>query len=215
MTLPERVVVRAIDKALAVERVEANHYSGSVVWSSHTHLGAFLDDKLVGVLQFGPMMNPRVTRTFTTLEPREVVDLNRMYFDDDHPANLPSHAISMALKLLRRQRPYVHLVRSFADERCAKLGAVYQACSFWYVGSHEGVFYHLDGEWFHRSLWGRKPVDKRGWTSGPKAARLAAGKDRATKHTFQQYQYLRPLTKKGRNSILLESLPYPKPETNR
>lgn len=210
MSLRDSVLVGPVEKSIAVARMEEHHYSGSVVWSSHTHHGVWLDGTLVGVLQYGPMMNPRVTRTFTTLSPREVVELNRMYFEDGHPQNLPSYAIAASLRLLRAARPYVHLVRSFADERCGKLGAVYQASNFRFVGQHQGEFYLLDGEWFHKSLLNRAPVDKRGWTSGPKAARLRAGKERAVKHVFMQYQYLKPLTHRGEKSILLPALPFPK-----
>ena len=181
------------------------------MWSSHSHYGVFLGEELVGVLQFGPMMNPRASaRILPYLTPRQVVELNRMAFRAPHHPNLVTWSLARALAMLRKKRPDLRVVQSFADSRCKKFGAVYQAANFVYLGSHESLFYFLDGEWFHKSLWGRAPVDKRGWGSGPKAARLRAGRDRAEKHVFTQFRYALPLDKQTRADLRALSKPYPK-----
>lgn len=203
--------VEPIPKREAEAIIRAGHYSGSVVWSSCIHLGVFFGRRRIGALQFGPGMNPASGgKVVRDTKPGEWLELNRMWLDDDKPPNTATQAISQAVAHIRRARPEVQWVQSFADERCGKRGAVYQAASFLYLGSHRTTFYRLDGEWFHKSLLNRPPVDKRGWGSGPKAARFAAGKDRAEAFVFEQYRYLRPLRRDVMRRLLLPVLPYPK-----
>jgi hypothetical protein len=205
------VRVEAIPKREADAIIRAGHYSGSVVWSSCLHLGVYAGARLIGALQFGPGMNPASGSKVVRDTPKGGwLELNRMWLDDDKPPNTATQAISQALALIRRTRPHVQWVQSFADERCGKRGGVYQAASFLYLGSHTTTFYLLDGEWFHKSLLGRAPVDKRGWGSGPKAARFAAGRDRAVPHVFEQYRYLKPLRRDVVRRLTMPVQPYPK-----
>lgn len=207
-----RYVVEPIGKKQADRWISERHYSGSAVWASHTHL-VVRDGSgsTVGMMQFGPSMNPRATsKVIEGLEPRALVELNRMVFVDGHERNLISWSISKAMRYIREKRPYVQVVQSFADQRCHRLGAVYQAANFLYLGSHCTAFYFLDGEWFHKSLLGRAQKDNRGWGSGPKAARLAAGRDRAQKFEFEQYRYVYPLTAWARKRLLPRAIAYPK-----
>ena len=205
--------LQPIPKQEACEFVKSLHYSKSVVWSSHTHLGVFVEGKVIGVLQFGPSMNPKATsKVILGLPPAGMVELNRMAFLDGHPKNIVSESIAASFRFIRAVRPAVQVVQSFADGRCKRLGVVYQASNFIYLGSHKTIFYLLDGEWFHKSLLNRAPVDKRGWGSGPKAARFAAGKERAVPHEFEQFRYAYPLTPWARRQLLPRALPYPKPE---
>jgi hypothetical protein len=212
VSLAAKFVVEWVPKRLADDFVSRRHYSGSAVWASHTHLAVRDADGMVhGVLQFGPSMNPRATsKVIEGLDPRALVELNRMVFVDNHEPNLPSWSIAQAVYMIRKDRPHVHVVQSFADERCGKLGAVYQASNFIYLGSHRTEFYYLDGEWFHRSLLGRAEKDNRGWGRGPKAERLAAGRHRAERHEFEQFRYVLPLTRWARRKLAGRALPYPK-----
>jgi hypothetical protein len=204
--------VEILPKKSADRFIAERHYSGSAVWASHTHLGVFDGTGFLwGVLQFGPSMNPKATsKVIEGMPPSGLVELNRMVFIDGHKPNLVSWAIAKTLRHIRHHRPHVQVVQSFADQRCSKLGAVYQAANFLYIGSHRTAFYYLDGEWFHKSLLGRAAKDNRGWGSGPKAARLAAGRHRAEKHEFDQYRYVFPLTAWARKKLLPKALPYPK-----
>ena len=207
--------VAKIGKQEANELVTRLHYSGSSVWAVKLHLGVWWEGELIGVLQFGPPMNPR-SKTFnkyvTGSRPEHWMELSRMVFTEERPAYAGSKVISMAMRIVKAQFPDVAVIQSFADSRCHLKGAVYQAANFVYVGSHMSGFYRLDGEWFHKSLWNRAPIDKRGWGSGPKAARLSAGKDRAVLHVFEQYRYLYFLKKWARRRLAVPSLAYPKQE---
>lgn len=206
--------VRVIPKDRADTIIASGHYSGSVVWSSSLHLGVFHNERCIGCLQFGPPMNPAASNKVVSGTPSGgSLELNRMWLSDEKPKNTATRAIAFAVRFIRRTRPAVQWIQSFADERCGKLGAVYQAAGFLYLGSHLTTFYRLDGEWFHKSMWNRAPVDKRGWGSGPKVARLRAGMDRAIPHDFRQFRYLLPLRKDVLGRLCMSPQPYPKPES--
>ncbi len=207
-----------VDKQVADALVKELHYSGSSVWAVKLHLGVWWEDNLIGALQFGPPMNPR-SNTFNKYVPGSLpehwMELSRMVFTKKRPEYAGSKALSMAMRIVKTEFPNVAVIQSFADSRCHLKGAVYQAANFVYVGSHTSGFYRLDGEWFHKSLWNRAPVDKRGWGSGPKAARLRAGRDRAVLCTFEQYRYLYFLKKWARHRLAVAPLAYPKGERYR
>lgn len=208
--------VRPIEKSRADEIIRAGHYSKSVVWSSSEHFGVFHNKRLCGALQFGPGMNPASgSKVVADSSSDSWLELNRMWLDDAKPANCASRAVAFSIRILRKIRPRLEWVQSFADERCGKLGSVYQACSFLYLGSHEATFYELDGEWFHKSMWNRPTIDKRGWGCGPKITRLLANKARAVRHTFVQYRYFRPLNRNVLARLRLPVLPYPKADVHR
>jgi hypothetical protein len=205
------LLVKPIPKWQADALIRTGHYSRSVAWSSSIHLGVYADsDELIGALQFGPAMNPASGSKVVANTKSD--EWHRMWLSDTKPKNCGSTAISCAMRFISKTFPAIKWVQSFADGRCGKLGAVYQASNFVYCGSHVTTFYELDGEWFHKSMVGRKERDKRGWGSGPKIARLRAGMDRAKPHRFTQYRYIYFVDKRCRKDLLLAVLPYPKPK---
>lgn len=205
------VRVEIVPKDYADTIIRAGHYSGSVSWSSNLHFGVYVNESVIGAMQFGPAMNPASgARVVEGSTPDTWLELNRLWLMDDKPKNTTSRAISCALRIVRHRKPAVEWVQSFADERCGKLGGVYQACSFLYCGEHTATFYELDGEWFHKSMLSRPSVDKRGWRSGPKVAWFKQNQDRAVAHTFRQFRYVKFLRPAARKRLLLPVLPYPK-----
>lgn len=206
------IEVREIHKDDADRIIREGHYSGTTAWASNLHYGVLLAGEIIGAMQFGPAMNPasggKVVEDSTT---DSWLELNRLWLADDKPPNTGSRAIGCALRLIRHQRPRVEWIQSFADERCGKLGGIYQACSFIYCGSHESTFYEIDGVWIHKSMLQRPGVDKRGWRAGPRVAWAQANADRAVEHTFNQYRYVKFLRPSARRRLLLEEQEYPKP----
>ncbi len=206
------ISVALIDKAEADEIITAGHYSGTVVWSSNIHFGVYENERLIGAMQFGPAMNPASgARVVADSTPETWLELNRLWLDDSKPTNTGSRAISCALKVIRHTRPKVEWIQSFADERCGKLGSIYQACSFLYCGCHVASFYEIDGTWIHKSMLDRPAVDKRGWRSGPKVAWAKNNRDRAVEHQFRQFRYVKFVQPRARKRLLLPVSAYPKP----
>ncbi len=209
------VEVHLISKAEADAIIRQGHYSHTVVWSSSVHLGVYTHDRLIGAMQFGPAMNPASgAKVVAGSTVDSWLELNRLWLDDDKPANTGSRAISCAISIIRARLPRVEWIQTFADERCGKLGALYQACSFLYCGCHASTFYEIDGTWIHKSMLDRPSIDSRGWRSGPKVAWAKQNRDRAQPHVFRQFRYLKFFNPKARQRLLLTIEPYPKPRSD-
>lgn len=198
--------VKEIGRDFANSVIVANHYSRKFYSATYIHLGVFIKGEFVGVLQFGYAMNPASAGSVvegTGMD--EYLELNRMWLDDIAPHCSESKALSYAIKFIRRKYPKIKWIQSFADERCGKFGAVYQAANFRYFGEHNATFWELDGVVYHNSLMTRDPKLSKS------AAVIQAGKDRATSQDLRQFRYIyfmRPSYAKG---VRLKEKPYPKP----
>lgn len=106
MSVVKQIQVRAIHSSLANAFVKQNHYSGKVVQNSQLHFGAYLNDKLHGVMQFGPSMDKsKIQGLVKGTGWNEFIELNRMAFDDTLPKNSESRCIGVALRLIKKTRP--------------------------------------------------------------------------------------------------------------
>lgn len=131
MSVVKQIQVRAIHSSLANAFVKQHHYSGRVVPNSQLHFGAYLDDKLHGVMQFGPSMKKDVTiNTVKGTGWNEFIELNRMAFDDTLPKNSESRCIGIALRLIKKHAPHIKWVISFADGTQCGDGTIYRASGF-------------------------------------------------------------------------------------
>lgn len=198
--------VAIIPRKQACEIIIAQHYSGRIVQNSYVHLGVFIEGELLGVLQLGYALMPRqVGKIVRNTEVTEYLELNRMWLDDKAPRNSESRAIAYAVKFIKRACPAVKWIQSFADERCGRLGVVYQAANFLYLGSHKTSFYELDGQTYHSMLL---TAHKKG---GQRGAYLRQNLHRATQHKLNQYRYVLFVKPKYRRDLVMRPRPYPKP----
>lgn len=135
MASAKEVIVKVIPPTIANEFVKKHHYSGKVVPNSTLHFGAFLDNKLHGVMSFGPSINKKGTiHLVAGTGWNEFIELNRMAFDDYLPRNSESRCISIALKLIKKHAPHIKWVISFADGCQCGDGTIYRASGFYLVG---------------------------------------------------------------------------------
>lgn len=127
----KRIEVKPIAASDARKLVRKWHYSGKVVNNSQVHLGAFLDGRCGGVMQFGPSLDKRklVGLVRGTLW-NEFIELNRMAFADWMPRNGESRCLSVAFRLLRKHYPHLKWVVSFADATQCGDGTIYRAAGF-------------------------------------------------------------------------------------
>ncbi len=125
------MVLRPISAQEANALVRRVHYSGKVVNNSQLHIGAFLNGKLEGALQFGPSLDKRKIQGLVSGTGwNEFIELNRMAFTDALPRNSESRAIAIAMKLLRKHAPHLKWVVTFADGAQCGDGTIYRASGF-------------------------------------------------------------------------------------
>lgn len=131
MSVVKQIQVKSIHSSLANAFVKKYHYSGRVVPNSQLHFGAYLDDKLHGVMQFGPSMDKsKIQGLVKGTGWNEFIELNRMAFDDTLPKNSESRCIGIALRLIKKHAPHIKWVISFADGTQCGDGTIYRASGF-------------------------------------------------------------------------------------
>lgn len=129
------IVVKVIPSKIANEFVKKHHYSGKVVNNSKLHFGVFLDNKLHGVMSYGPSLDKsKVIGLVEGTKWSEFVELNRMAFDDVLPRNSESRAISQSIKLIKKNAPHIKWIISFADGCQCGDGTIYRASNFVLTG---------------------------------------------------------------------------------
>lgn len=199
--------LRVMEKEKANEIIRANHYSKKTATDAVTRIcfGVWMSGKLVGVLQFGYAMNPQSCGSVVAgTKLNGYLELNRMWLNDEAPKNTESKAISFAIKIIKRRMPLVEWIQSFADERCKRLGVVYQAANFGYYGHHVSKFWWFNGEWIHNSIV----------TNGSRKAKARLESqnihEKAETVELRQFRYIYWIQKRARKRCLLKEQAYPK-----
>lgn len=161
----KEIIVKVIPAKIANEFVKQNHYSGKVVPNSQLHFGCFLDNKLHGVLSYGPSINKKGTINLVENTGwNNYLELNRMAFDDYLPKYSESRCIAISIKLIKKNAPHVKWIVSFSDGTQCGDGTIYRASGFNLIGIAEsGQVFNFNGNIVHgKVLWDKSLV--KGWT---------------------------------------------------
>lgn len=133
----KEIKVKVIPSKIANEFVKKNHYSGKVVSLSQLHFGCFLDGNLHGVMSYGPPMDkrnvlPLVDSGVSDINKRwnEMLELNRMAFDDYLPKNSESRCIAISIRLIKKNAPQIKWILSYSDATQCGDGTIYRASGF-------------------------------------------------------------------------------------
>jgi len=133
----KEILVKVIPSKVANEFVKKHHYSGKVVNTSKLHFGCFLDDKLHGVLSYGCPLDkskvlPLVDSGNKTKNEKwnEMLELNRMAFDEYLPKYSESRCIAITIKLIKKNAPQIKWLLSFSDGTQCGDGTIYRASGF-------------------------------------------------------------------------------------
>lgn len=134
----KEIIVKVIPAKIANEFVKKHHYSGKVVNMSTLHFGCFLDDKLHGVMSYGPPMDKRNVLKLVdsgnqtnNQKWNEMIELNRMAFDDYLPKYSESRCIAISIKLIKKNAPQIKWILSFSDGTQCGDGTIYRASGFY------------------------------------------------------------------------------------
>lgn len=118
---PSRLSVDVIDTRLqATPFVKAHHYAASMP-VARLSIGLFANGKgdrsdLLGVCVFShPVNNASVPKTAGLSDPRTACDLGRLVIDQSQGGNAESFLVARAFRLLRREKPEILSVISYAD----------------------------------------------------------------------------------------------------
>lgn len=134
----KEIIVKVIPSKVANEFVKLNHYSGKVVPNSTLHFGCFLDNKLHGVLSYGTSMDKRkILPLVENSGWNNMLELNRMAFDEYLPKYSESRCIAITIKLLKKNAPHIKWILSYSDGTQCGDGTIYRASGFLLTGLKE------------------------------------------------------------------------------
>lgn len=171
MATAKDIVVKVIPSSVAIPFIKKHHYSGKVVQNSQVHFGAFLNDELHGVMSYGcPLDRRKVLGLVVDKEGKpapwnDMLELNRMAFDDVLPKNSESRCIAVSLRLIRKNAPHIKWVLSFADGAHCGDGTIYRASGFKLTGISTATMielpekyrkYNGGGKYAHEMSWHAK-----------------------------------------------------------
>ena len=127
----KNLIVKVIPSKIANDFIKKHHYSGKVVNNSSLHFGVFMDNKLHGVMSYGPPLDKsKVIGLVEETSWSEMIELNRMAFDEYLPKNSESRAISQSIRLIKKNAPHIKWILSFADATMCGDGTIYRASNF-------------------------------------------------------------------------------------
>jgi hypothetical protein len=105
----------------------------------------------MGIITFGIPPSPYLMKICGEEYKKDVLELNRLFCYDESPRNSESFLISQGIKLLKKDRPNIKILVSFADTRQDHLGYIYQASNWYFTGFSipGGGSIVIDGKEYH------------------------------------------------------------------
>jgi len=150
----KEIKVKVIPAKIANAFIKKHHYSGKVVNNSNLHFGCFLNKNLHGVISYGAPMDKRnvlklVDSNNNTDNSKwnEMLELNRMAFDDYLPKNSESRCIAISIKLIKKNALHIKWLLSYSDAVQCGDGTIYRASGFYLtnVGKNTTIYKLKDG----------------------------------------------------------------------
>lgn len=156
--------VRVIPSKLANGFIRRHHYSGKVVNNSNLHFGVFYNGRLHGVMSYGPPLDKsKALGLVKGTGWNEMLELNRMAFDDVLPRNSESRAIAVSIRMIRKNAPHVKWIQSYSDGCSCGDGTIYRASGFKLLGikENQNLAQLPSGEKVHKMSLESNPTQKR------------------------------------------------------
>jgi hypothetical protein len=123
------------------------HYSQVMPKLTKLVLGLYEGDKAVGCCTLGWGVRPEHTirKIFPSLGTKDYLEIGKMCVADECPKNTESNFLSQVIEQVKRLRPEVKILYTWADAIIGKPGYVYQAANF-YFGGHIWTEIYLNGD---------------------------------------------------------------------
>lgn len=218
----KEIEVKVIPSKIGIPFIKKWHYSGKVTPNSTLYFGAFLDGKMHGVMSYGsPTDKSKVIGLVAGTGWNEMLELNRMAFDDYLPRNSESYCIGKSLRMIKKNAPQVKWVLSFADGCSCGDGTIYRASNFVLTGikKNASLMQLPSGEKIHKIALQNNLSRKRKELGGKSLAEISNGASSTAEYmkitgakTLEGYQlrYIYFVDKKCRERLTVPIIPFSK-----
>lgn len=160
----KEIIVKVIPAKIASEFVKKHHYSGKVVQNSSLHFGCFLDNRLHGVMSYGsPLDKRKVLGLVEGAGWNEMLELNRMAFNEHLPKYSESRCIAISIRLIKKNAPQIKWILSFSDSTQCGDGTIYRASGFVLtaINPNKNTCMLPSGEVIHKLTLESSPASRR------------------------------------------------------
>lgn len=181
------------------------HYSKCIPKSKLVKIGAWENDRFIGVVIFSYGATPHLMSPFG-MQMHEGCELTRVALTN-HTTPV-SRILSIAIRFLKKSNPGLRLIVSYADRDQYHYGGIYQATNWLYVGiSNQGgrSAFIVNGKKIHPRVIGLK-----GGTQSLEWVRRNLDPKATEFRTNGKHKYLFPLDEEMRKRLTFLRKPYPK-----
>tara|TARA_Y100000593_G_scaffold59432_1_gene110244 strand:+ start:333 stop:1100 length:768 start_codon:yes stop_codon:yes gene_type:complete len=203
MATAKDILIKPINAKAANSLIKRIHYSGTHTQNSQLHLGAFLNGRLEGAMQFGPPIDRRkILPLVKNTKWNNMIELNRMAFSEVLPRNSESRAMAVAFRLIKKNYPHIEWVISFSDACQSGDGTIYRASGFVLTGikKNRTMLLMPDGTIKADKTLNDNLVKKSGWWKKNGAKALEG----------YQLRYIYFINSEARNRLTVPILPFSK-----
>lgn len=155
------------------------HYSRSIPAGKNRLIGVWENKQFIGAVIFGLGVNKNIGRPFGLCQ-GEVVELVRIALKD-HKTHV-TRIVKIALSLLKKDNPGIHIVVSYADPLQGHEGTIYRAGNWKDLGTTPSSFcFKVNGKLRHKRLYtgrdkkGRKLLPPPGAIKTPTPGKIRFG----------------------------------------
>jgi len=167
-TSPLQLELRQVNKKTAALAYKKWHYFGEKGFLASYNFGVFFKGNFLGAISYGIPNARNIKGLYSSDTQNDFMELTRLALSEDCPKNSESRVISISLKLLKKIKPELKGIITYADTAQNHTGIIYKASNFKYlgltaqktdlfvngimVGKIKGIKYsQLLGEWRKRS----------------------------------------------------------------
>jgi hypothetical protein len=178
------------------------HYSKCLPVGKLVKVGAWENNKFIGVVVFGRGATPNLGKPYN-LNQDECVELVRVALTNHfYPV---SKIMAFAVKFLKRSNSNLKLIVSFADQSQGHHGGIYQANNWVYTGAGSPAKFYI----IHGKLTHPRSIGAKGLVQNLNGAKQIDVNAKAIE-VPGKHRYLMPLTEEIRIKIQHLAKPYPK-----
>ncbi len=182
---------------------------------TNVFLGFYYKNKLNCVIVYGSGACYRLKKSMPN---PNVLELVRLFSEDNAPKNMESYCISQSVKFLKENKPEIKILISFADPSQGHVGYIYQATNWLYTGltlQAGNAIYMVDGVKIHP----RTLLKKYNTTSKKEALEYLKRDNPSSeivkvknsrKHRYIMFIGNKKENRDMRKNLKYELLPYPK-----
>lgn len=188
--------VKQVKFSIARDYIKEHHYSHGCHNGAAPCFGLFDREQLIGCMMFANPCSEAVRESVFGKEYKShVTELHRLHIKDCTPKNTESWFIARCLKELKKIKPHIWSVITFADTTEGHNGTIYKATNAYRLGSTGKAKFYIDQE-------GRLRHPRQNTVNIKHDEAVQMGWKQVIRDAKNRYMWLLPDSRKHRKELL-------------